>query len=237
MPKVAPRPDDFANAAPAGQPHFFAAMPSDMTSRLLERAVTVKLDPGQVLFLAGDPGDGCYLIDDGLLKVELASESGIQRILALLRPGSVVGELSLLDGQPRSASVSALRAARLRFIPRLAFDELVARDAGIYRGMAVLLATRLRDTNLALATANFMAVKGRVAVALVALAEGFGQDVGSGRILIKVRLGQADIAAMAGVSRETASRMLNDWLRKGDISRLAGYYCLERPQVISRAAG
>uniref|UniRef100_UPI0013DAFBD3 cyclic nucleotide-binding domain-containing protein n=1 Tax=Stenotrophomonas maltophilia TaxID=40324 RepID=UPI0013DAFBD3 len=87
-----------------------------------------------VLFLAGDPGDGCYLIDDGLLKVELASESGIQRILALLRPGSVVGELSLLDGQPRSASVSALRAARLRFIPRIAFDELVARDAGIYRG-------------------------------------------------------------------------------------------------------
>ncbi|QCI65116.1 Crp/Fnr family transcriptional regulator [Phreatobacter stygius] len=236
MPTASPRLDDFANAAPAGRPHFFAALPSDMTSRLLDRAMPVKLDPGQVLFLAGDPGDGCYLIDDGLLKVELASENGIQRILALLRPGSVVGELSLIDGHPRSASVSALKAARLRFIPRIAFDDLVARDAAICRAIAVLLAGRLRDTNLALATANFMAVKGRVAVALVALAEGFGQDVGSGRILIKVKLGQADIAAMAGVSRETASRMLNDWLRRGDISRLAGYYCLERPQVITRAA-
>lgn len=236
MPKARPRLDDVAHAAPAGRPHFFAALPSDMTSRLLERATTVKLGPGQILFLAGDPGDGCYLIDDGLLKVELASETGIQRILALLRPGSVVGELSLIDGQPRSASVSALRQAQLRFISRAAFDELAARDGAIFRAIAALLAGRLRDTNLALATANFMAVKGRVALALVALAEGFGQDVGSGRILIKVRLGQADIAAMAGVSRETASRMLNDWLRKGDISRLAGYYCLERPQVITRAA-
>lgn len=236
MPKAAPRLDDFATAAPAGRPHFFAALPADMTTRLLERAATVRLDPGQTLFLVGDPGDGCYLIDDGLLKVELASETGIQRILALLRPGSVVGELSLIDGQPRSASVSALRPARLRFISRAAFDDLASRDNAIFRAIAALLAGRLRDTNLALATANFMAVKGRVALALVALAEGFGQDVGSGRTLIKVRLGQADIAAMAGVSRETASRMLNDWLRKGDISRLAGYYCLERPQVITRAA-
>jgi CRP-like cAMP-binding protein len=215
---------------------FFSALPADIAARLLDRAAAVKLNPDQTLFIAGDAGDGCYLIDDGLLKVELASEGGIQRILAILRPGSVVGELSLIDGRPRSASVSALRASKLRFISRAAFDELVGRDAASLRAVAALLATRLRDTNAALASSNFMPVKGRMAVALVALAEGFGQTVGPGRTLVKVRLSQGDIAAMAGVSRETASRVLNDWLRRGTVSRLAGYYCIEAMDAIAAAA-
>lgn len=219
------------------RPEFFSALPAEVSARLVARATPVKLNPDQTLFLAGDPGDGCYMIDEGILKVEMASESGINRILAILRPGTVVGELSLIDGRPRSASVAALKASRLRFISRAAFDELVAGDLASMRMVAALLAARLRDTNLALASSNFMPVKGRVAVALVALKEGFGQPVGPGRTLIKVRLSQSDIAAMAGVSRETASRVLNDWLRKGDLSRLAGYYCIERPAAIETAAG
>lgn len=221
---------------PPRRPEFFSALPDEVARRLLDRATAIKLNPDQTLFIAGDPGDGCYLIDEGLLKVELASEGGVQRILAILRPGTVVGELSLIDGKPRSASVSALRASKLRFISRAAFDELVGRDAASLRAVAALLATRLRDTNAALASSNFMPVKGRVAVALVALSEGFGQAVGPGRTLIRVRLSQGDIAAMAGVSRETASRVLNDWLRKGDLSRLAGYYCIERAEAIAKAA-
>ncbi len=219
------------------RPEFFSALPAEVSARLVARATPVKLNPDQTLFLAGDPGDGCYMIDEGILKVEMASESGINRILAILRPGTVVGELSLIDGRPRSASVAALKASRLRFISRVAFDDLVAGDLASMRMVAALLAARLRDTNLALASSNFMPVKGRVAVALVALKEGFGQEVGPGRTLIKVRLSQSDIAAMAGVSRETASRVLNDWLRKGDLSRLAGYYCIERPAAIETAAG
>lgn len=215
---------------------FFAALPPEVTGRLLERASPVRIGANQTLFIVGDPGDGCYIIDEGLLKVELGSEAGVNRILALLRPGAVVGELSLIDGRPRSASVSALRPSKLRFVPRGVFEELVAGDLATLKVVAAMLATRLRDTNQALASSNFMPVKGRVAVALVALAEGFGQTVGPGRTLIKVKLSQGDIAAMAGVSRETASRILNDWLRRGEVSRLAGYYCIEKAEAISRAA-
>lgn len=215
---------------------FFAALPPEVTGRLLERANPVKIGASQTLFIAGDPGDGCYIIDEGLLKVELASEAGVNRILALLRPGAVVGELSLIDGRPRSASVSALRPSKLRFVSRAVFEDLVAGDLATLKVVAAMLATRLRDTNQALASSNFMPVKGRVAVALVALAEGFGQTVGPGRTLIKVKLSQGDIAAMAGVSRETASRILNDWLRRGEVSRLAGYYCIEKADAINGAA-
>ena len=62
----------------------------------------------QVLFLAGDPGDGCYRIEQGLLKVGIVGPSGAERILAILGPGAIVGELSTIDGLPRSASVTAV---------------------------------------------------------------------------------------------------------------------------------
>ena len=66
-----------------------------------------------------------------------------------------------------------------------------------------------------------------VARALLDLSEAFGQDVGGGRILIRQKISQSDVAAMAGIARENVSRILNDWIRDKLVSRLSGYYCLE----------
>jgi CRP-like cAMP-binding protein len=79
-----------------------------------------------------------------------------------------------------------------------------------------------------------MSLKGRVARALIGLAEAFGKDVGAGRILIRQKLNQSDIAAMAGISRENVSRILQDWMRRALVSRLAGYYCLENKAELER---
>jgi CRP/FNR family transcriptional regulator, cyclic AMP receptor protein len=99
-----------------------------------------------------------------------------------------------------------------------------------------VLARRLRNTNAALAATNFLSVKGRVAYALLSLAEGFGKDVGSGRILIRQKVSQSDLAAMAGIARENVSRVLKDWTTRSLVSRLAGYYCLESKTAIDREA-
>ncbi len=72
-----------------------------------------------------------------------------------------------------------------------------------------------------------MPLRGRVACTLLELAQDFGQDVGSGRIVIRQKIGQSDLAAMAGIARENVSRILNDWKRRKLVSRLSGYYCLE----------
>jgi len=90
--------------------------------------------------------------------------------------------------------------------------------------MTALLAQRLRDTNDALLATNFLSVKGRVAHALLNLAEALGRDLGQGRILIRQKVSQSDLAA-AGIARENVSRVLNDWVRRSLVSRLAGYYC------------
>jgi CRP/FNR family transcriptional regulator, cyclic AMP receptor protein len=93
----------------------------------------------------------------------------------------------------------------------------------LYRHVTTLLAQRLHDTNDALAT-NFLSVKGRVARALLSLAEAFGRNIGQGRILIQQKVSQGDLAAMAGIARKNVSRVLHNWANGSLVTRLAGYY-------------
>ena len=87
-----------------------------------------KLAADEVLFLAGDPGDGCYRVEQGLLKVSMIAPTGAERILAIVGPGGIVGELSTIDGLPRSASVSAVRDSELTFVSRAAFQAVRRRS-------------------------------------------------------------------------------------------------------------
>ncbi len=202
-------------------------LPERLSSTLLANAKPVKLSADEVLFLTGDPGDGCYRLEEGLLKVSMDSPSGAERILAILGPGAIVGDMAMIDGRTRSASVSALRDCRLSFISRAAFETVAAKNPEIYKHLLSLLAARLRDTDQVVAAGSFLPVKGRVARALLDLAKAFGNDVGGGRIVIRQKLSQSDVAAMAGIARENVSRILNEWMRLKLVTRLSGYYCIE----------
>jgi CRP-like cAMP-binding protein len=199
-------------------------------------AKPVRLKADEVLFLASDPGDGCYRIDEGLLKVSMMSRTGTERILAFMGPGSIVGELSMIDGLPRSAAVVAVRDATLSFLSRASFEAFAQKRPEIYKSLVTLLATRLRETDTVIAAGSFLPLKGRVASTLLELADHFGQDVGSGRVVIRQKIGQSDIAAMAGIARENVSRILNDWKRRKLVSRLSGYYCLENKAQLEQEA-
>jgi CRP-like cAMP-binding protein len=201
-------------------------------ARLFDQGRKVRLDAGQTLFLAGDAGDGCYRVDDGLLKVHVVSHSGSDRVLAILGERTIVGELSMFDGASRSTSVSAIRPSKLSFATRAAFNATLDGHPEIYRELALVLAGRLREIDDAMAATSFLSLRGRAARVLLALADAFGQDVGNGRILIRQRITQSDIAAMAGIVRESFSRVLHDWLSRSLVSRLAGYYCLENKSAL-----
>lgn len=196
----------------------------------------MRLAADKMLFLAGDPGDGCYLIDQGMLKVTIVSPAGGERILAILGAGAVVGELSMIDGAPRSTSVCAVRESNLRFVRREQFHAFVDGNPEVYRHIMAMLAKRLRDTNSVVAAASFLTLKGRVARALINLADAFGGEVGGGRIVIRQKVSQSDLAAMAGIARETVSRILNEWKRAKIVTRVSAYYCLEDRAAIEREA-
>jgi CRP/FNR family transcriptional regulator, cyclic AMP receptor protein len=223
MEKSAPRPES-----------LLAALPAELSQSLFAKARPLSLKAEQTLFVAGDEGDGCYRVEEGLLKASIAAPAGGERILAILGPGSVVGELSMIDRGPRSASVTALRDSKLSFVGRTAFEAFGESRPDLYRHIATLLAQRLRDTDEALVATNFLSVKGRVARALLSLADAFGRDLGQGRILIRQKVSQSDLAAMAGIARENVSRVLNDWVHRSLVSRLAGYYCLENIAALKR---
>jgi CRP/FNR family transcriptional regulator, cyclic AMP receptor protein len=210
----------------------FWALPAMFSAHLFDQGRKVRLGAGQALFLVGDPGDGCYWVDEGLLKVHVVSHSGSDRILAILGAGTIVGELSMFDGAPRSASVTAIRASNLSFVSRAAFVATLNAHPEVYRELAIILARRLRLIDDAMAATSFLTLKGRAARALLTLADAFGHDIGDGRIVIRQRVTQSDIAAMAGIVRENFSRVMHDWVDRSLVSRAAGYYCLEKKSVL-----
>jgi CRP/FNR family transcriptional regulator, cyclic AMP receptor protein len=213
---------------------LFSNLPDRLLLGLLARATPLKLAADQVLFLAGDPGDGCYRLNEGLLKVSIGSPKGAERILAILGPGSIVGDMAMIDRRPRSASVSALRDCSLSFVSRAAFEAFAERQPEIYKYLVTMLAERLREADHLVAAGSFLPPKGRVACALLDLAKAFGRDVGNNRILIQQKVTQSDVAAMAGVARENVSRILNEWMRLKLVTRLSGYYCLESVAKLER---
>jgi CRP-like cAMP-binding protein len=213
---------------------LLSMLPADLSADLFGRAKPIHLDPGQTLFLAGNPGDGCYRVDEGLVKVHVISPSGGDRILAILGPGMLVGELSMFDGAKRSASASAIHESKLSFVSRAAFDAIASARPDIYRYITALLTRRLRDTDKALKATSFLPLKGRAATALLSLSDAFGKDVGSGRTLIGQKVSQSDLAAMAGMTRENFNRILQDWIRQSLVSRLARYYCIEDKAALER---
>src|SRR5262249_54727726 len=136
---------------------------------------------------------------------------------------------------PRSASVIAIRASKLYFIRRPVFEGFGEEHPELYRHIAALLARRLRTNSISLAMSS-PSVRAGAARALLSLADAFGKDVGAGRILIRYKISQTDLAGVAGVARENLSRVLQDWMRASLVSRLAGYYCIENKRALEREA-
>jgi CRP/FNR family transcriptional regulator, cyclic AMP receptor protein len=215
---------------------ILARLPEPLSAQLFAGAKLCHLHAGDPLFAAGDSGDGCYRLERGLLKVIITSPQGEERILAILGPGEIAGELSIIDRQPRSASVIAIKDCELSFISQRNFEKCTKQDPDIYRYLVNVLALRLRETDQAVAADSFLTVKARLARALLELAGYLGEDAGEGRVLIRHQIGQSDLAAMAGVARENVSRALSDWKRRGLVTRSSGLYCINDIRTLKRYA-
>jgi CRP/FNR family transcriptional regulator, cyclic AMP receptor protein len=199
-------------------------LPERLSSRLFAGAQLRRLAGGQVLFNAGDAGDGCYRLEQGLLKIAITSPQDEERIVAILGSGAIVGELSMIDGLPRSMSVVAFENCALRFVSRATFEECLQTHSEIGRHLMAILASRLRAADQALAAMSFLTAKGRVARALLDLVDHVGDEDGAGHIIFRQKVSQRDLAAMAGVARENVSRALSEWRQRRLVVRSSSYY-------------
>lgn len=215
---------------------LFERLPDDLMSRLFAKAKTLELPAKAELFPAGAPGDACYRVEKGSLKVSVISKNGTERTLSIVGTNSVIGELSLLDGRPRSASVTALTDCRLKYITRAEFQRFAAEVPTIYEHLTKLLAGMVRHTDNSIAAGAFLSNEGRLAWSFLQLAQEFGNNNDGDGIVIRLKLSQADIGSLAGISREHASRILNKWMRQGVLSRVDNYYSILGLQRLEQIA-
>jgi CRP/FNR family transcriptional regulator, cyclic AMP receptor protein len=214
--------------------NVLSALPERLLSELFEGAVAHDLRDGEVLFRAGDVGDGCYRIQTGLVKVVVTSQQGEERIVSLLGPDAIVGELSMIDGGPRSASVVAISNCSLSFLSRAKFQTCIEAHPELTTYLMKTLARRLRGTDDALAATTFLSVKQRLARALLTVAEYVGEKDGDGRIRLRLKIGQGDLAAMAGIARENVSRTMSEWRKRDIVTRSSNYYCINDPKALAQ---
>jgi CRP/FNR family transcriptional regulator len=201
--------DDVLSRAP-----LFEALDEESAKALRALITEVDLVRGQRLFDEGDAGDRLYVVLDGKIKLTRAAPDGRENLLSVLGPGEMFGELSLFDPRPRTSSAVAVTESRLA---ALAHDELrdwLTGRPDVSLHLLRALAQRLRRTNEHLADLVFTDVPGRVAKALLDLAERFGRPVEEG-VMVSHDLTQEELAQLVGASRETVNKALADFAGRG----------------------
>lgn len=168
---------------------------------------------GIVVLTEGAIGDSLFTIISGRVKVYIGDEDGREIILKILSAGDFFGEMSMIDSQPRSASVSTLENCVFRVLSHDAFEESLRRAPRIATLVMQSLAKRLRDADRKISTLALMDVYGRVASTLLELA-----ITSNGKMVVGEKLSQQDLANMVGASREMVNRILKDLTERGYIS-------------------
>ena len=174
-----------------------------------------RLRRGEVLFHEGDEGDKLYVVTDGKVKLGRTSSDGRENLLAILGPGQMFGELSLFDPGPRSATVTAVTDTCVLLAVARGPAPLARRPPRRRaRGLLTQLAGRLRKANDVVADLVFSDVPGRVAKALLDLADRFGRTADDG-VHVHHDLTQEELAQLVGASRETVNKALADFASRG----------------------
>jgi CRP-like cAMP-binding protein len=187
----------------------------------------------EVIVSEAERGDALYVLQHGKVKVVLYGESGREVILSIFKePGDFFGEMSLLDDEPRSATVTAMEPSTLVVLARADFRAHLARHPGVAVQVMTELSRRLRRADAVIGDLALLDVLGRLAARLRDLALSDGEPVPEGRVL-RQRPSQAEIAATIGTSRETVSRALSELARRGDVV-LAGKRLLVRHRLLRR---
>jgi CRP/FNR family transcriptional regulator len=192
---------------------LFSELSRDELERISRVSVARSFPAGVRVFHEGDRSDACYLVRSGDLRVTREHPDGRAIALATLGPGDLFGELAMLDGEARSASVETLSDAELLALPAADVRRLLADHPEISVKLIAALTRRLRETNERVARQSFQTVPSRVAGVLTQLiAE---ESAPTGRQAITIRMTQADLAQLAGTSRESVSRFLATLERAG----------------------
>lgn len=201
--------DDPLDRAP-----LFAGLSSGDAEALRSSMTEAKLERGDLLFAEGDEGDRLYVVVDGKVKLTRSAADGRENLLAVVGPGEMFGELSLFDPRPRTASAVAITDTVLAELCNDKLRQWLQGRPQVAEKLLQALAQRVRRSNDILADLVFTDVPGRVAKALLDLADRFGEETHEG-LHVNHDLTQEELAQLVGASRETVNKALADFASRG----------------------
>jgi CRP/FNR family cyclic AMP-dependent transcriptional regulator len=206
---------------------LFEAATPDERAAVVALAGLRRLPRGQVLFAEGDASDALYVVQRGRVAVLLTSPRGDELVLAVLGPGDALGELSVLDGRPRSATARALEDSELVAVPSRALRALLARSPGLALSWALEMSATVRRLTGVTGDLVFLDLSRRLAKLLL---EGGGRDVELG-------MTQTEVAARLGVARQSVNRALSSLQSRGWVQVLGSHIDLRDRAALERFAG
>ncbi|HEY7836173.1 MAG TPA: Crp/Fnr family transcriptional regulator [Solirubrobacteraceae bacterium] len=216
-----------------GRVPVFSTLERDDLERIAQVSVPRTFEPGQAVFREGDASDTCYVVREGNARAIRSHGDGRTITLATFGPGDIFGELAMFEDERRSATVEAVGEMSVVGVLGPDMRRLMGEHPDIAMKLVVALGRRLRETNERLSRQSFQTVQSRVAVVLGQLVE---EAVAAGRpgrdVLVTAT--QADLAQLAGSSRESASRFLAVLERAGVISQGRGRLIVHEPEALQQ---
>jgi CRP/FNR family cyclic AMP-dependent transcriptional regulator len=206
-----------------GEMPLFRGLDADQLARIGQRLRRQMFPADAHILSVGQPGEVAYLIRSGTVKVHVEQSDGRDVIVALRGPGELVGELSLLDDHPRTASAVTLEPCEMLWIDRASFAEYLAQYPAVSLNLIKILARRLRVATTQVQILSTQDLYGRVAHLLLTLANEFGETELRGGRRIPLRLTQSDLASLIGASRPRVNQILTFYKERGHIAMDAQY--------------
>lgn len=216
--------------------HFLGALPEGDRAHLMAVGHRRVVRRGTTLFSEGDRADAVHLLLAGRVKVVAVSADGRESLLAIRGPGDLVGELSVIDGAPRSAAAVALDDVEVLVVGRGEFLVCATGRAGIALALLQMLSRRLRDADRKRVEFAEKDTLGRIASRLLELADRFGEPAEHG-LRIGIALSQEELAGWTGSSREAVAKALRTMRERGWVETGRRAIVLVDPEALRKRAG
>ena len=211
------------------------AIPGPELAKLMESMRRRTYRRGEVVFHQGDSGDTLHFIAAGRVKLVVLAENGEEILLFVLGPGESFGEIALLDGGPRTATVVALEPLETATLKRQDFLDLLRRSPAALESVLAVLAASLRRTTDELSDLVGLDLHGRLAKRLLGLADSHGRRVGDA-IEIELPLTQEELAGMVGATRASVNKLLGIYEDRGAIARHGRHISILKPHLLRAAS-
>lgn len=205
---------------------LFQGMSDRELDMLLALTTTKKLKKRAYLFRRGEPGNALFAVLEGRLKATGEGRDGKEMVFSVMDPGEVIGEIALMDQEPRSATVQAVEDVTLLTLHRRDLIPFLERNPKAAIKLAAVLAKRIRNLTELMEDTVFLGLPSRLAKKLLSLADRYGKQTPEG-LKIDLKLPQHELGELVGTSRESINKTLRQWTEENLVQFASGYLTIK----------